>query len=163
MTSGDAYIYCAIIGKEQVEKINFIRRDIDKIQKEIDVIMNDININPTPSPERGKKGLSLMDKQDQKYGEIITVCRNPIAFDLVADDSWHEAYDLCSRYNFIPVTVKTFLNGVKGKLWKDPVIFSKFKDGYCICLPSHYDTDTEFLAKLNVRKGKGHINPKYAH
>jgi hypothetical protein len=150
MGYGDAYVYCAIIGKEQVEKITIIRREIQEIQKEIDPILEDMKINPIPSPERGKIGLALMEQQDEKYGEIITVCRNPIAFDLVADDSWHEAYDRCSRYNFRPVPVQEFLKGVQDKFWKNPAIFAQHINGYCICLPSHYDTDDEFLAELNI-------------
>ena len=157
MGSGDAYIYCAIIGKEQVEKITIILKEIDELQKPIDVILKEIHDheNTMQNPNRGEEGLSLMDKQDEKYGEIIAICRTPIAFDLVADDSWHDAYDKCSRFNFRPVTVKAFLKGVRGKLWKDPEIFTHHLNGYCICLPSHYDTDDEFLAELGVPQRHG--------
>jgi hypothetical protein len=151
MTSGDAYIYCAIIPKYRVEKINRILKEIQEIQAEIDLILMDMKIRPEQDTERGKKGLALIDEQNTMYDAIIDLCSNPIALSHVADDSWSEAYHNCSRYNFRPVPVKEFLKGVNGKLWKDPAVFDMPREGYCICLPSHYDDDEEFLEQLNVR------------
>jgi hypothetical protein len=68
----------------------------------------------------------------------------------VATDDWLGAWEACSNYNYRPVRVKTFLKGVNGKLWHGEDLSEKHGDAWCICLPSHYDTDDEFLEDLNV-------------
>jgi hypothetical protein len=165
MSSGDAYIYCLIISEDAACKINRLLNLIDRKQKEIDEILQSTTESNNPqvkaivnqiklSRNGSERGLKLMDHIQKLQQGIINACKNPIAIYDVADDSWKKAYDACSETLYTPTSVSMFLNQTNGVMWcKDELAKKHFFD-VCICLPSHYDTDEEFLDELGVKTRK---------
>jgi hypothetical protein len=162
MSSGDAYIYCLIISEDAACKINRLLNVIGKKQKEVDEILQSKNDDGNPqvkaivnqirlSRSGSERGLKLLDHIQKLQQGIINSCKNPIAIFHVADDSWNEAYHACDEAMYTPTSVSMFLNQTGGKIWCKDELVEKYRNHVCICLPSHYDTDSEFLDELGVK------------
>lgn len=151
MGSGDAYIYCLIIDENAADKINRNLSVIDQKQKKVNVILDELRADDYQDPVRGKRGLALLDEIKQCKREIRQACKNPIAIYLVADDSWREAYHGCEEALYTPTSVSMFLQQTGGHIWCKEELAQKHLHQVCICLPSHYDCDDEFLDELGVK------------
>lgn len=151
MSSGDAYIYCLIIDSNAADKINRNLSVIDQKQKKVNEIVEQIRADDYQDEVRGKRGLALLDEIKQCKRNIREACKKPIAIFLVADDSWLEAYHACDEALYTPTSVCMFLRQTKGKIWCREELLDKYKGHVCICLPSHYDCDQEFLEELGVK------------
>jgi len=151
MSSGDAYIYCLIIDENAADKINRNLSIIDQKQKKVNEILEELRADKFQDPVRGKRGLALLDEVKQCKRNIRELCKNPIAIFHVADDSWNEAYHACDEALYTPTSVCMFLRQTKGRIWCKDELLEKYKHHICICLPSHYDCDAEFLDELGVK------------
>jgi hypothetical protein len=150
MSSGDAYIYCLIISDDAADKISRINLIMDEKQKLVDEIVQQINVDKRQNPERGQHGLAIMDEMKALRKEIRNLCKNPIAIYDVADDSWIEAYRACREWLYTPTNVNRFIEHTKGKLWCKDELIERWHGFACLCLPSHYDCDQEFLEELGI-------------
>jgi hypothetical protein len=155
MGSGDAYVYCLIISDDVAGKVNTLNQIRDGIDREVKAILKKIDEerkqNPDArNPELGDRGLKLLEDDRDLRSRIIALCKKPIAIYHVASDDWLEAYKACSEAEFNPMYVADFLDHVNGKLWNGEDLEKHHYDATCICFPSHYDTDEEFLEELGV-------------
>jgi hypothetical protein len=155
MGSGDAYVYCLIISDDVAGKVNTLNQIRDGIDREVKAILKKIDEerkqNPDArNPELGDRGLKLLEDDRKLRGQIVDLCKKPIAIYHVASDDWLEAYHACSQAEFIPLHVSEFLEHADGKLWCKEELERDHYDAACICFPSHYDTDEEFLEELGV-------------
>jgi len=151
MSSGDAYVYCLIIDENAADNINRNLSIIENKQKSVNEIVEQIRADNIQDPVRGERGLALLGEIKQCKKAIRGFCKNPIAIFHVADDSWIEAYHACNEAMYTPTSVCMFLRQTKGKIWCKDELLEKYKHHVCICLPSHYDCDEEFLEELGVK------------
>jgi hypothetical protein len=151
MSSGDAYVYCLIIDENAADKINRNLSVIDQKQKKVNEILEQLRADNAQDPVRGKRGLALLDEIKKCKRNIREFCKNPIAIFHVADDSWIEAYHACDEAMYTPTSVCMFLRQTKGRIWCKDELLEKYKHHICICLPSHYDCDEEFLEELGIK------------
>jgi len=147
MGYGDAYVYCLVISPDVVSKIQRILYKIEQKQQEINEILADMDVHPEQNKVRGERGLKLMDEQRKLRWQIIVLCKNPIAIHHIASDDWLDAWTTCSRFNFVPMKVSEVIKRAHGKMWCDESL-KAYKDNMCICIPSHYDTDTELMMEI---------------
>jgi hypothetical protein len=150
MSSGDAYVYCLIIDENAADKINRNLSIIDQKQKKVNEILQHLEGIDYQDQVRGKQGLALLEEIKQCKMNIHEFCKNPIAIYYVADDSWNEAYDACSEAMYTPTSVSMFLNQTGGKIWCKDELAKRDMFDICLCLPSHHDTDEEFLESIGV-------------
>lgn len=148
MGYGDAYVYCFIISDDVARQVAPIKAELKKIRNELNAIHEDHKEHPDYDVERHNKMEILIDRQSDLYDIVYTVCKYPIACYHVASDDWLDAWYACSKFNLKVVTVKTFLSSVKSKLWSGDSILKNHSEALCICFPSHYDTDDEFLMDM---------------
>lgn len=151
MSSGDAYVYCLIIDENAADKINRNLSIIDQKQKKVNVILDQLRECNYQDAVRGESGLALLHEIKQCKRNIREACKNPIAIYHVADDSWREAYNACEEAMYTPTSVSMFLHQTKGNIWCKEELAENHMHHVCICLPSHYDCDDEFLEELGVR------------
>lgn len=151
LSSGDAYVYCLIIDENAADKINRNLSVIDQKQKKVNEILEQLHADNVKDPVRGKRGLALLDEIKQCKKNIREFCKNPIAIYHVADDSWIEAYHACDEAMYTPTSVSMFLHQTNGKIWCKDELAKRDMFDICLCLPSHYDCDAEFLDELGVK------------
>jgi hypothetical protein len=117
----------------------------------VNEILEQLNAIDYKDPVRGKSGLALLDDIKQCKRKIREACKNPIAIYQVADDSWDEAYHACDEAMYTPTSVSMFLHQTNGNIWCKEELAEKHMHHVCICLPSHYDCDEEFLDELGIK------------
>ena len=148
MGYGDAFVYCFIITEDVATQVIAAKKEILDIRMKLDIIHDDHKAHPEPSPARYEAAKALLDRQAELYDHIHVVCKYPIAFYHVATDDWMDAWQACSKFNCKVSSVARFLKETKGKLWHGEDIGKHGGKALCICLPSHYDTDDEFILDM---------------
>lgn len=150
MGYGDAYVYLLVTSNEVAEKIKLLIEEIAGKQKLIDEIIAEMDKDGELKPERGKRGLAIMDEQQELRRRIICLCKKPIAIYDVADDSWLDAWHACFNLTYESIKVSDVVKATNGKMWCKEELMEKYPDRMCILLPSHYDTDEDFREMVGV-------------
>ena len=148
MGYGDSYVYCVVLKPEALKPLGVAFQELEELNKAIREL-RELPVDSTSLRKRGEYLEVLREELCLRLENIEGCCKDHLEVLCIGDDSCGmESYPEVPMYKVLKVS--QLFGGYREEITWGVEELEMFLDEYCICLPSHYDTEGQFLKRIGL-------------